>query len=368
MDGTYLLAAGGTGGHLFPAIAVARALVERHPAARALFVGSDRELECGILARESFEHRPLPAASTAVLRRNPAGFAWRNWQAYRAALQICQETRPAAVIGCGGFASVAPVLAASRLGIPVILLEQNASPGRATTWLARRADVVCLSFAESAAALPRGVRSVVTGNPVRREIARLAEEPRSRPASGRMLLILGGSQGAQHLNAAIRRALRPLRDDLSRWRIIHQTGHGNDLTVREEFQSLALNASAEPFLSDMAAAYRKADLVVSRAGATTLAELACARLPALLVPYPHAARDHQQHNADVFVRAGGALAIGEQSSPDDTGSLLAQALRPLLRDDARREQMAAAMQRLARPDATSAVLAQLTALGCLAAA
>jgi UDP-N-acetylglucosamine--N-acetylmuramyl-(pentapeptide) pyrophosphoryl-undecaprenol N-acetylglucosamine transferase len=216
--------------------------------------------------------------------------------------------------------------------------------------------------------LPRGVRSIVTGNPVRHEIARLAVEPRLPGDGPRTLLILGGSQGARHLNVAVLAALRQLRDDTAGWRIVHQAGQGHDADLREGYRLLGLNATITPFLADMAAEYRNADMAVCRAGATTLAELACARLPAILVPYPHAARNHQQHNADVFVRAGAALQVREQPLPDDTGSLLAQSMRRLLDGDALRERMAAALKPLARPDAAEAVLAQLAALRGLAAA
>jgi UDP-N-acetylglucosamine--N-acetylmuramyl-(pentapeptide) pyrophosphoryl-undecaprenol N-acetylglucosamine transferase len=368
MDGTYLFAAGGTGGHLFPAIAVARALLARHPSARVLFVGTERALERDILAREGFPHHPLPAASTAVLKRNPAGFAWRHWTACRGARRLLAEYRPAVVFGCGGFASVPPVLAASMAGIPILLLEQNASPGRATVWLSRDALGVCVAFEESVAALPRGVRSVVTGNPVRTEIAALAGGPFRANHGVRTLLVLGGSQGARSLNAAVTGACAGLATQLRGWRVVHQSGPDQDGPVRDRYAELGIDAVVAPFIDDMAAAYRAADLVISRAGATTLAELACAGRAAVLVPYPHAARDHQRHNADAFARTGAAVCVSERPDAGDTVRTLVQAVSPMLADEHRRETVSAAMRQRARPDAAQVVLAQLTSWGVPAAA
>jgi UDP-N-acetylglucosamine--N-acetylmuramyl-(pentapeptide) pyrophosphoryl-undecaprenol N-acetylglucosamine transferase len=302
------------------------------------------------------------------LKRNPGRFAWRNWSAYRAARRVLEEMRPAAVIGCGGFASVPPVLAASHAGVPILLLEQNASPGRATVWLARRAAGVCVAFEESVAELPRGVRIVITGNPVREEIAALAGERRGARDRVRTLLVLGGSQGAGSLNAAVSAACLKLAGELRGWRVIHQTGPGQEGPVLDGYAKWGIDAVVEPFLADMAGAYRAADVVISRAGATTLAELACAGLPAVLVPYPHAARDHQRHNAEALAHKGAAVCVIEQTDSIETVRILVQAVAPLLRGESQRSALSAAMRQRARPDAAQVVLAQLAALGMPAAA
>jgi UDP-N-acetylglucosamine--N-acetylmuramyl-(pentapeptide) pyrophosphoryl-undecaprenol N-acetylglucosamine transferase len=251
--------------------------------------------------------------------------------------------------------------------VPVVLLEQNATPGRATWWLARRADAVCVSFEETAGRLPRGVRCVVTGNPVRTEIAELAalERPAGPPRS---LLVLGGSQGGHALNAAVLHWAARQNAVLADWRIVHQTGERDCPPVRQRYAELRLPADVQPFLADMAAAYRGADVVISRAGATTLAELACAGLPAVLVPYPHAAADHQRGNAEVFVQFGAAELVPEQPRTEDTAAHLETVFQELLRDPERCSTMSAAMRSLARPHAAAAVLVALDALGCTAAA
>lgn len=363
---TYIFAGGGSGGHLFPGIAVARELLKRQPDTGVLFVGSDRDVERRILATEQFEHVALPSASTVELTRHPFEFARRNWNAFREAQRLIASRTPRAVIGLGGFASVPMVMAAQRAGLPTLLLEQNATPGRATRWLAGHARRVCLSFEESAAQLPRGARSIVTGNPIRADIAAMAHTRRSKGGAAKTLLILGGSQGAQSVNAAVTGACETLAAGLRDWRVVHQTGAGHDIAVRERYAERSLSAVVQPFITDMAAAYAESDLVVSRAGATTLAELACAGLPAVLIPYPHAARDHQQHNADAFVRNGAAMCVTQQAATETTA--LIAALRSLLSDGERRDRMSDAMCRLARPNAAQAVVAELSVLGCMAAA
>jgi UDP-N-acetylglucosamine--N-acetylmuramyl-(pentapeptide) pyrophosphoryl-undecaprenol N-acetylglucosamine transferase len=363
---SYIFAGGGSGGHLFPGIAVAQALQERQPDAQVLFVGSDRDVERRILEQEGFEHRPLPTAAFTVLRQSPRRFAWRNWQAWRAALRLVRDLSPRAVIGCGGFASAPVVLAASRQGVPVVLLEQNVVPGRATRWLARRASSVCVSFAECAARVPHSAHCIVTGNPVRAEIAELTHGRRpGRPHGPRhgpsTLLVLGGSQGAQALNSGVTALARTERAALADWRIVHQTGERDAQAVRAAYVDLALDADVQPFFPDIVRRYASADLVISRAGATTLAELACAELPVLLVPYPHAAQDHQRANAELFVRAGAAVMVTQANAPEATAALLATTLLPLLNDPRRRAAMSQAMHSLARPAAAGAVLAEITA-------
>ena len=294
---TYIFAGGGTGGHLFPGIAVAQELQQREPDSRMLFVGSDRDLEQSILARYDLEHRSLPVESLRTLTRRPLRFLRRNWQAWRSARQLIRDEQPAVVIGLGGYASAPIVWTAARARIPVVLLEQNVIPGRTTRWLARSAAVVCISFPEATSRLPSLVRVEVTGNPLRREIADLHANSAVATVSQRELLVLGGSQGADSLNETATAAAQILRDELSTWRIFHQAGPRQVEEVRGVYKSLSLVATVQPFFDDMAERYRAASVVVSRAGATTLAELTCCGLPMVLLPYPHAADNHQLANS-----------------------------------------------------------------------
>ena len=353
---TYIFAGGGTGGHLFPGIAVARELLRREPAARLLFVGSDKDLEQSILAYNHLEHRALPVESLGTLKRRPFYFVTRNWQAWNAARRLIRDERPAAVIGLGGYASAPVVWAANRAGVPVVLLEQNVIPGRTTRWLARSAAVVCVSFPEASGRLPHGTRIEVTGNPVRREIADLhANRTALTDGQQRELLVLGGSQGADALNEAVTTAAQLLRDELSAWRIVHQTGPRQVGTIRAAYERLSLVATVEPFFEEMAERYRAASLVVSRAGATTLAELTCSGLPMVLLPYPHAADDHQRANAKSLHDRGAAIVVEHRPAAAETATQLATQLRSLLVDSSQREAMGTAARSAACPEAAAAV-------------
>jgi UDP-N-acetylglucosamine--N-acetylmuramyl-(pentapeptide) pyrophosphoryl-undecaprenol N-acetylglucosamine transferase len=363
---TYLFAGGGSGGHLYPGIAVARELLAVRPEARVLFVGSDRPLERRILDAEGLDHVALPAASSAELARNPIGFARRNWSAFRDAKRLLGSCSPCAVVGLGGFASVPLVVAAQQGGLPTLLLEQNVTPGRATRWLAGRAQRVCLSFSETAAFLPRSARCVMTGNPVRRDIAGITAERVEKPEhTPKQLLILGGSQGARSLNRIVCNALVQLSGNLAGWEIVHQTGPADAATVREQYARTTLPVTVHEFIEDLGRLYRATDVVVSRAGATTLAELACCGLPAVLVPFPHAARDHQTANAAWYAERDATLLIREA---EHAAPSLADALRSLLHDERLRQRMSERSRNTARPYAAQDVVQELLSVAHRAAA
>lgn len=359
----YLFAGGGTGGHLTPGLAVAAELQAVLGTCRIAFVGSSRPVERQMVEAAGYEHVELPVESTETLRRNPVRFLWRNWQAYRLAISLLAAESPTGVIGLGGFASVPLVLAANRRRIPTLLLEQNTIPGRANRFLSRGAGAVCLTYPQTQSRLSTKCRSIVTGNPVRAEIAALAEAPgpteTDRPPT---LLVLGGSQGAAGLNDAVQQMLV---DSPQRWsgvRIIHQTGAAQYAALREFYARSGLKHEVEPFFTGMADLYRKGTLVVSRAGATTLAELACAALPAVLVPYPHAADNHQLHNAEVYRQAGGAEIVLQRGDPAETAAELARVIGELLGDRPKREACSRAMRRLAQPKAARNVVEVLQTL------
>jgi UDP-N-acetylglucosamine--N-acetylmuramyl-(pentapeptide) pyrophosphoryl-undecaprenol N-acetylglucosamine transferase len=371
-DRTYLFAGGGTGGHLFPGIAVAERLLEQQPQARILFVGSDRPIERQILAGTPFEHCSLPSPSLADARRHPLRFVRQLLAGRRAARELILRERPAAVIGCGGFASAAPVYVAGRAEVPFVLLEQNVIPGRATRWLSRLGGTVCLSFEAARRHLPRSASVTVTGNPVRQEIAELAGRiPADRAAAvggTPMLLVLGGSQGARGVNEMLIGVAARAPQALAGWRVVHQTGAADVDRVRQAYADAGIAAEVGAFFDDLVPHYASASLVVSRAGATTLAELACAGVPAILVPYPHAMDNHQWHNAREFEQAGAAVIV-EQGDAAESVNVTAgsatfdETLTSLVQDDRRRAAMAAAMANLARPDAAAAVVKRLMVEG-----
>ncbi len=358
---TILFAGGGTGGHLFPGIAVADELRRRDPSTRVVFVGTTRSVESTIVAEQGLEHRTLPVESLPTLKRNPFRFVVQNWNAWRGAIQLLKELRPAAVVGLGGYASAPIVWAASRHRIPVILIEQNLIPGRTTRLLSRFADHVCVSFRETISRLPKARHVVVTGNPVRASITKLhnrtlveSRNDESSTFKQKELLILGGSQGAESLNVAVMAAVKSLAGELKTWRIVHQTGPHNADRARALYQELGLSFVVEPFFHEMEELYSRADLVISRSGATTLSELACAQIPSILLPYPHAADDHQRANAQAFVDHKAAILVEHSTPPERTAANLAEALQSLIDDAVSRKRMGRAAKELAHPDAAQA--------------
>jgi UDP-N-acetylglucosamine--N-acetylmuramyl-(pentapeptide) pyrophosphoryl-undecaprenol N-acetylglucosamine transferase len=353
----YLFSGGGTGGHLFPGLAVAEELRDREPQARIVFVGSVRDIERGIVAVHGYEHAVLPVEPSTALRRNPLKFLWTGWNSLRSAAALLDRERPTAVIGLGGFASVPLVWTASRRGIPTVLLEQNIVAGRATRLLSRRASLVCLSFGGTVNDLPRGTNAVLTGNPVRREIAALHEAPRSDGLEhDPTLLILGGSQGAIAVNEAVFIAIERLARPLAGWKIVHQTGRADEQRAMDVYTRLGLRHEVCAFFDNLPALFSRATLVVSRAGATTLAELACAGCPAILIPYPNSVRDHQRLNAMAFRDAGAAIVVEQRHKSSTTADSLARELTDLLHHRDYREQMSRATHSLALPEAARSVV------------
>ena len=352
----YCFAGGGTGGHLMPGLAIAAGLRAREPGCRIIFIGSDRPLEQTILKDAADAHYAVPVASSQIGLRNPIRFVWRNWRGYRYARAILKQERPRAVIGLGGFVSAPGVYAAARCGVPNLILEQNAVPGTATRWLCNHADLVCLSFPAMDNLPERHARQVLTGNPVRREIMDAARRAQGAVQAQRTLLILGGSQGATGVNEAVLRLIAAMPSAFRGWRIVHQTGAEHLAGVRARYAEAGVPHEVESFFSDMPQRYQQATLVISRAGATTLAELACAGRPAILIPYPRAAYDHQRLNAEMYTLAGGARLVEESRDASITADRLGQALLPLLHDPHAIVLMRQKMRAVAVPGATDAIL------------
>ena len=365
---TYLFCGGGSGGHLFPGVAVAEELRRREPDGRIVFVGSTREIERNVLAAATngwpglerrtsetpglsaqtepnvqvpFQHIALDVLPVSTLFRSPFRFLKTHRAAVRKAGELLNELKPAAVIGLGGFASV-PVVTAAHRKCPIVLLEQNRVPGRATSWLSRKADVVCLSFPET---VVRCRRVELTGNPVRESIVAVRES-----SPGQTLLVLGGSQGAVGLNTLVMSLLDGPSGLPEGWRVVHQTGTADESRVRSHYESAGINAEVHAFISDMPQAYADSGLVISRAGGTTLAELTCVGRGAILVPIPRSVRDHQNANAACFEEAKGARII-QQQEPESADRLLAE----LLSSSDQREAMSRVMKVLGYPAAAAAV-------------
>lgn len=342
-----LIAGGGTGGHLFPGLAVAERWRESGRGEVA-FVGS----------RFGLENRVVPAhhyAFFALPIRAARGRGIRGWVQFCVPLPVAlwkalraqRAFAPDVVVGLGGYSSVPSVLVAWLSRIPVVLLEQNAHPGMANRLLGRVATRVCTGFPVAAGEFPPG-KAVYTGNPVR---ALPVGTPKESTDSF-TLLVLGGSQGARSLNRTVVRAAPSWMREISGFRLVHQTGSLDETWVRHEYEQTRTPAQVYAFIDDMGAAYTAADLVLCRAGASTLAELALMGKPAILVPYPYAADDHQRKNAEAWQRAGAAeVLLDRELSPSRLEELVVR----LARDARLRQKMADNARSLARPQAAEEV-------------
>ena len=348
-----VVAGGGTGGHLYPGIAVARELLKRLPDAKVSFAGTERGIEAKVIPREGFtldllRSAGLKGVSAAALARGLLLLPLGGLDAWR----ILSRRSPDVVVGVGGYSSGPVVLAAVLRGIPTLLMEQNAVPGFTNRRLARMVDAAAVTFDETVTYFGR--RGFVTGNPVRAEFF---ESDATGPsgengAAPPRVLIFGGSQGAHAINMAMVEAAEKLAAHPGGVAITHQTGERDLERVRDAYRRAGLAARVEPFLFAMDREVKAADVVVARAGATTLAELTAAGKPAVLVPLPTAADDHQRKNAEVLARAGAADVIEQRTL---TGSGLADRILALAADAPRRAAMARAAKALARPDAARAI-------------
>lgn len=344
-----LLAGGGTGGHLFPALAVADELRRRHPSARISFVGGRRGLETRLVPSHGYPLRTLPLSGIkgASMTARAGAVASAGLGALRCAGWMLRD-RPDLVIGVGGYASGPAVLAAKLVRVRTMVLEQNHFPGATNRWLAPWVDAVCVP-SEVARSRLAG-RGIVTGNPVRREFAAVGEPPGESRLS---LLVFGGSRGARSLNRAMVEALPILGAFEPPPRIVHQTGPDDLAGVARAYDRDARGTfEVRAFLDDMPERLAAADLVVCRAGATTLSELAAAGRPAILVPFPFAADDHQRLNAQAVQDAGAAVVVRDG---DLSGVRLAEAVASLAANPERRRRMAEAARRLARIDAAERI-------------
>jgi UDP-N-acetylglucosamine--N-acetylmuramyl-(pentapeptide) pyrophosphoryl-undecaprenol N-acetylglucosamine transferase len=343
--------AGGTGGHVFPALAVARWLADA--GYRVIWIGSRKGIEAELVPNSGFEIEWL---SFSGLRGKGLLAALllpaKLLVAFFQALMILRRIKPKMVAGFGGYISFPAGMMAVLLGCPLLLHEQNAIAGLSNKMLAKMADRVLTAFPDT---LPG---SQYSGNPVRKEIARMAE-PAERYAgrSGPLrLLVVGGSLGAQVLNQVVPRALA-LLPAAQRPQVTHQSGAKNIAALRAEYQAAGVVADTVPFIDNMAQALASADLVICRAGAMTVAEVACAGVAALFVPFPHAVDDHQTANARFLSNAGAALLMQQTEL---SAQSLAAALRALSRD--RCLELAVKARTLAKPEATGVVASACVAL------
>lgn len=355
-----LLCGGGTGGHLFPGIAVAEEIRNRLPQSEILFVGTGRQIEANALKNRDFKLATI---------RCDALKGTRSWERLLAlgrlplslldARKILRSFNPHLVLGVGGYVTGPVSLCARMMGIPTVIHEQNSVPGVTNRILGRVVNKVLVSLPGSERYFPPG-KALLTGNPVRTELLRAAKEPR-KSAEAQTLLILGGSQGAHRLNTLVLETFTQCGKELPPGlQVIHQTGAADETWVRQGYKGLGIQARVAAFFTDMAAIYQQADLVVSRAGATTLAELTVLGKVAIFVPYPFAADGHQELNARYVVEGGGARMFVEHTLTEEK---LADELKTLLNNRDLLATMSANAARLGRPEATTVIVD--TCLGLL---
>lgn len=355
-----LIAGGGTGGHLYPGIAVARELLKRDASTAVSFVGTASGIESRVVPREGFQ---LDLIRVAGLKRKSLIQRLRGLLllplAALDAWRVISRRRPDVVIGVGGFAS-GPVLGVAVLRrLPTLVLEQNAMPGVTNRLLASWVRAAAVNFQEALQYFPE--TGFVAGNPVRPEFLSTTEanEAHDRPRDAARVLIVGGSQGAHAINMAMVEAAPRLAAAGLGLEITHQTGERDLDLVRAAYERAGLVARVEAFLYEVHREMKAADLVICRAGATTLAEVSASGRPAILVPLPTATDDHQRKNAAVLAAAGAAIVIDERELD---GSRLTSDIVALIPDRERRVQMGQAARRLAKPDAAERIVDCVEAL------
>ena len=348
-----LITGGGTGGHLFPAIAAAQELRQRQPQSEVLFIGTRRKMDS----------RGLDAAGFASTSIHSYGLKGKNLFDLLKAIAIlpisCVQAaihlrrfRPDVVLGVGGYVTGPVMLAAKILAIPTVIHEQNSIPGLANRQLGRLVDQVCVSLPGSQSYFPAG-KTQLTGNPVRQNLLSIAQKTKP-PGSPTTLLVLGGSQGAQAINRLVAEAFcHTAKAELASLALIHQTGVADEEKIHNAYQAAGVSARVAAFFHDMAEVYAATDFLVSRAGATTLTELAVLGKPAIVIPYPYAADNHQEENGRYYQEGGGVVQFAERNL---TSKVLAEAISSLAADPARRQAMAESLRLLAKPDAARRII------------
>jgi UDP-N-acetylglucosamine--N-acetylmuramyl-(pentapeptide) pyrophosphoryl-undecaprenol N-acetylglucosamine transferase len=349
-----VIACGGTGGHLFPGIAVAEVLRDRGH--EVMLLVSEKDIDALALSgRENFRVEKLPTVGLPS-PFSPAffGFLGRFYESLTLCRSIYRTFKPQVVLGMGGFTSTAPVLAGRMRGIPTFIHESNAVPGKANRLTARIVRAVMLGFKECAPFFPKN-NTEITGTPVRTELVRL-DRREARQKLGLQedlmtLLVMGGSQGASGINQAMIKALPFLRGVSVQ--VIHLSGARDERLVADNYRRENVSARVAAFHHRMEEAYSAADLVVARAGAASLAEFAAFSLPGILIPFPYATNDHQTRNAEIYARVQAAILLKES---EVSGDLLARKIRELIEDPGRVQQMATNSSRLAPQDAAGRVV------------
>lgn len=348
-----LITTGGTGGHIFPALALARYIREMFPGCEIIFAGGEYGPEREMAAREGIKFRSFPARGVLGRGLKSLGsFYWMSRSLVQC-LKFMRSFKPQVVVGFGGYAGFMPVLAARWLRIPTAVHEQNSFPGVTNKILGKKADRVFLSFPDEKNIFPPE-KVMITGNPVRGELTKRVRHSSAMTGQARRLLVIGGSQGARAVNDYILKGLQELKAmNVEIW---HQTGKADYQRVAGVYEKECPGARVEAFIDDMAEAYGFASLVVCRAGASTLAELCVMGKPSILIPFPYATHDHQMTNARYLENKGAAMVLA-QSSLD--GVNLARIILDLMEMPEKLGSMGRAALSMGNPDAAEKIVDEL---------
>lgn len=352
-----MIAGGGTGGHLFPGLALAEEFKKRDAANEVLFVGTEHGIEARIIPREGYPIKFVRAGGFVGLS------FWGKTKALCTlvlsvvdAYRVLQAALPDIVIGVGGYASGAVVLIANMKSIPTMIHEQNSVPGLTNKLLGKFVEKICVTYQESISSFPLG-KTFLTGNPIRSKILRGDRESAYRLFSLNKdlftVFIFGGSSGARSINRAMVNALNHIGELREKVQFLHQTGEKDYESVRESYRKAGIKGTVTPFIYQMAEAYAVADIVISRAGATTLAELTSLGKPSILVPYPYAAGRHQEMNAVKLREMGAAFVLMDSEL---TGEAIARYIKDMYGNDTIRIEMQRASRGLGRPEACNKIV------------
>jgi len=353
-----VFAGGGTGGHLMAGLSIAQEISSRFPGTRIIFFGTNRKKEAGYIEKSSYEFKPIMACKLTSLIRLPI-FLFVSLIGIIHSLINLVRIKPDIIIGLGGYGSVLPVVAAYITGIPIILIEQNVIPGRANLTMARWADVVLCHWESSKKRFKKG-HVVVTGVPIRSGIieneTKAGDNPFGLDFQKKTLLIMGGSQGAQAINKVMLQSIPKLQTLIPGLQIIHLTGKHGYQEAEEAYNSMGIRSFVSEFYNDIGAAYRLSDLVISRSGANTIAEITAVGIPAILIPYPYATDNHQYWNAYELSSVGGAMIIKqEELEPERVIKLVSD----LLMNDERLDNMKKINKSSSKPFAAARVVDEI---------
>lgn len=369
-NNSFFFAGGGTGGHIYPAIAVAEQIIKLAPEAKIHFFCSSRKIDAEILTQTDYEYTQLPARGFAARLSNLIGFCTSFLKSYQIAKRIIAESNNAILIGVGGFVAGPVCFAAHRLKVPIVLLNLDVVPGRANKMIGCWADEIFVQFEETVGRLKKSKAKIsVVGCPLRSGFSgpehKEVIEQLGLDRDKKTLLITGASSGSENINKAVCSLLEKLSAFAGCWQIVHLAGSGNYEKVRFAYSGYSdakIGHKVLRYFDDMPGLLSTVDLVVGRSGAVSVAEYAAASVPSICMPYPYHKDRHQYLNAGKLVEAGAAVIVDDLSAEKDTAERLWEELEELMKDEKKREQMRDACRSTARFDAAYKIAQKLLAL------